>query len=70
VELAERQERKRPAEGALLEESADVKRRNKRLFGAILGTLQRFRWASSWGGRTHGEVAARECALLSAFEGA
>lgn len=37
--------RKRPAPGgALLEENVDVKRRNKRLFGAILGTLQRFRW--------------------------
>lgn len=40
--------RKRPAPGgALLEENVDVKRRNKRLFGAILGTLQRFRWAGS-----------------------
>lgn len=46
VEQSERQDRKRPAEGALLEERADVKRRNKRLFGAILGTLQRFRCAS------------------------
>ncbi|EFN52233.1 hypothetical protein CHLNCDRAFT_54556 [Chlorella variabilis] len=35
-------DRKRPAEGSLLEENVDVKRRNKRLFGAILGTLQRF----------------------------
>jgi hypothetical protein len=33
---------KRPA-GELLEEKADVKRRNQRLFGSILGTLQRFR---------------------------
>lgn len=41
--------RKRPAPGgALLEENADAKRRNKRLFGAILGTLQRFRYA--WAG--------------------
>lgn len=36
--------RKRPAQGTLLEDNADVKRRNKRLFGAILGTLQRFRY--------------------------
>lgn len=36
--------RKRPAPGGgLLEENTDAKRRNKRLFGAILGTLQRFR---------------------------
>lgn len=35
--------RKRAAGGELLDEKPDVKRRNQRLFGAILGTLQRFR---------------------------
>lgn len=34
---------KRAAGGDLPEEQSDAKRRNKRLFGAILGTLQRFR---------------------------
>lgn len=34
--------RKRAAGGELLDEKPDVKRRNQRLFGAILGTLQRF----------------------------
>lgn len=37
--------RKRSADdgGELFEEKKDVKRRNQRLFGSILGTLQRFR---------------------------
>lgn len=35
--------RKRAAGGELHDEKPDVKRRNQRLFGAILGTLQRFR---------------------------
>ncbi|KAL4446225.1 hypothetical protein ABPG77_003032 [Micractinium sp. CCAP 211/92] len=34
--------RKRSAGGELLDDKPDVKRRNQRLFGAILGTLQRF----------------------------
>lgn len=34
---------KRPAEGELMEDNPAVKKRNRRLFGALLGTLQKFK---------------------------
>lgn len=53
--------RKRAAAGELVEERTDVKRRNQRLFGSLLGTLQRFSREEE---QARGTVAAQRRAQL------
>ncbi|KAL6769427.1 hypothetical protein ACKKBG_A30965 [Auxenochlorella protothecoides x Auxenochlorella symbiontica] len=57
---------KREPEGAALEERADIKKRNRRIFGSLLGTLAQFKAAEE--GSANLEVSKRRAALLQKAE--